>query len=275
MTISSPKNEKVKRLVRLRDRKAREEEKTAVIEGYRALSRAIGAGVGIIEVYFCPALFLGENEDKLVDAARRQGATIFETTPEVFAKFAYRDRPEGLLATIPVKEHPIEKIPVRSDGSYLVVESIEKPGNLGSMLRSADATATDGVVVCERRTDIYNPNVITASTGAIFSVPIAEDCRENVFSWLRRNNIRIVAASPHAEKIYSDEDMRGAVAIVVGSEQCGLDHFWDTHSDSLVSIPMLGMADSLNVAVSATLLMYEAARQKKWRKSRQSKKEIA
>ncbi|HPN83708.1 MAG TPA: RNA methyltransferase [Victivallales bacterium] len=267
MIITSSKNERIKRLVRLRSRKGRDEEKTALIEGYRALSRALETGVEVKEIYFCPSLFLGENEHKILSAGSSRGAELFETTPEVFAKFAYRDRPEGLVATIPTRDHNINEIPLSANATYLVLEGIEKPGNLGSILRSADATGVSGVIVCEKRTDIYNPNVITASTGAIFTVPLAESSRENTYKWLRSNNIRIIATTPHTKKIYSDENLLGAVALLLGSEQCGLDPFWLENADSKVRIPMLGMADSLNVSVSATLMMYEAAKQKNWKTS--------
>jgi TrmH family RNA methyltransferase len=270
MLITSPKNEKVKRLVRLKDRKGRDEEKTAIIEGYRAISRALDAGLDLKELYFCPSLFLGENENKLIAISKDRNAEIFETTEEVFAKFAYRDRPEGLVATIQIREHKLSDIKICDNGTYLIVEGIEKPGNLGSILRSADASGVSAVIICEKRTDIYNPNVITASTGTIFSVPLAEDSKENVFNWLKQNGIRIVATTPHTRKIYSDENFTGANAILVGSEQCGLSSYWIEKADTHIRIPMLGKADSLNVAVSATLILYELARQKGWHKPRKS-----
>lgn len=264
--ISSVKNEKIKRLVRLRDKKGRETERCSIIEGYRLLSRAIENHIKINELYYCPQLFLGTNEFNLIAKAEKTGAEIYQVTANVFAKFAYRDRPEGLAAVIPIKEHSLSSLKIRDDSTFLVLESIEKPGNLGSMLRSADAAAADAVLICEKRTDIYNPNVITASTGTLFTVPIGESSKDDVFNWLINNKVKIIIASPHASKIFTEVNMSGRIAIVIGSEQCGLDEFWLQRADEKLVIPMLGMADSLNAATAATILLYEAARQKKWRK---------
>ncbi|HOK04222.1 MAG TPA: RNA methyltransferase [Victivallales bacterium] len=252
----------------MREKKGRDKEKCTLIEGFRLLSRALECNVPILELYFCRKFFLGENEDKLISMAQLRGAKIFETNSNVFRKFAYRDRPEGLAAIIPIKQHSLKSFIPHENATYLVLQSLEKPGNLGSILRTADGAGVDGVIICEKRTDIYNPNVLTASTGAIFTVPIAEDLSENICKWLRKNKIKIVITSPHAKKKYTDENMTGSIAIVIGSEQCGLDKFWFKHADSEVYIPMLGMADSLNAAISASILLYEIARQKEWRKAK-------
>ena len=159
----------------------------------------------------------------------------------------------------------LESIPVKPNGLYLVAETIEKPGNLGSILRSADAVNATGVIVCNRQTDIFNPNVIRASTGAIFSVPLAETSSEEAVAWLRANGIKSLAATPHTDKIYTETDMTGPIAIVVGAEQYGLSDYWMNEADLQVVIPMLGKMDSLNVATAATLLLYEAARQRNWK----------
>jgi len=266
MLITSLQNEKIKRLVRLREKKWREQEKCTLIEGYRLLSRALEYDVPVLELYFCRDFFLGKNEDKLISKAESKGTRIFETTSNVFTKFAYRDRPEGLAAIIPIREHNLNTFVINKNSTYLVLQSLEKPGNLGAILRTADAAGVSGVIICEKRTDIYNPNVLTASTGAVFTVPIAEDSSKNIYNWLKKNKVKIVIASPHAEKKYTDEDMDGNIAIVIGSEQYGLDRFWFEHADSKVYIPMLGMADSLNAAISSAVLLYEVARQKNWSK---------
>ena len=175
---------------------------------------------------------------------------------------AYRDRPEGLLAITKMRRHTLADLPYRPDGLYLVAETIEKPGNLGSMLRSADAVGATGMIVCGHGTDIYNPNVIRASTGALFSMPLAEAENEEVYNWLREHHIRILAATPHTDQRYTDTDMTCGVAIVVGAEQTGLTDFWLTRADLPVVIPMLGKIDSLNVAAATTILLYEAVRQR-------------
>ena len=179
---------------------------------------------------------------------------------------AYRDRPEGLIAIARMKEHRLSDMPRKPRGLYLVAEAVEKPGNLGSILRSADAAGADGLIVCDKRTDIYNPNVIRASTGALFSVPLAEASPEEAAAWLGELGIRTLAATPHTESLYTDVDLSGGVAIVVGAEQYGLSSFWLDKADFKVRIPMLGKADSLNVATAATILLYEAARQRGWRR---------
>ncbi|MCX8107869.1 MAG: RNA methyltransferase [Verrucomicrobiae bacterium] len=144
----------------------------------------------------------------------------------------------------------------------LIAEAVEKPGNLGTILRSADATGVAVVLVCDPCTDINNPNVVRARIGTLFSVPVVETTSDRALDWLRRNNLKIVATSPHAEKKYSDEDLRGSIAIVVGTEQYGLSRTWLEVADVQVRIPMLGQADSLNVATATTILLYEAVRQR-------------
>ena len=144
----------------------------------------------------------------------------------------------------------------------VVAEAIEKPGNLGTILRSSDATGVDGLIVCDRCTDIHNPNVVRASVGTLFTIPVVEAAGEETFRWLKKNNIAIVAATPHAEKLYTEVDMNRALAIAVGTEQLGLSELWMKHADIQVRIPMHGVADSLNVATATTLLLYEALRQR-------------
>ncbi|MFA6999034.1 MAG: RNA methyltransferase, partial [Victivallaceae bacterium] len=182
-----------------------------------------------------------------------------------------RERPEGLVATAVMKSHTLENIPVKKNGFYLIAESIEKPGNLGSMLRSADAAGVDGLIICDKGTDLYNPNVIRASTGALFCVPLAETDSVTALNWLRANDIKILSATPHSEFNYSEFDFTGGVAIVVGREQTGLTEFWLEQADLKVKIPMLGKIDSLNVSSAATILLYEVARQRHWQKPEWSK----
>ena len=217
MKLSSVKNPRVQHAYALRERKQRETERLTVLEGYRELSRAMDAGVKLSECFFCPEMFLGSNEAALLERAQGQGAELFETTPEVLTKLAYRDRPEGLIAVSAIRSHTLAEMPAKKDGLYLVAETIEKPGNLGSLLRSADAAGATGVIVCDKRTDIYNPNVIRASTGAIFSMPLAETSSEEAHKWLKSLGIAILSATPHATAVHSDSDMKQGVAIVVGA----------------------------------------------------------
>ena len=260
--ITSAHNEAVKHLVRLRDRRDRDREKVTLLEGYRELTRAEEYGMELTECFFSPEYFLGSNEMPLLERLASRGVPVRQLAPQLLRKIAYRDRPEGLLAVMRMKEHTLAAMPAPPGGLYLVAETIEKPGNLGSMLRSADAVNATGVIICGHGTDIYNPNVIRASTGALFSMPLAEDSNEKVCEWLHARGIAIVSATPHVEECYCDVDMTKAVAIVVGAEQTGLTDFWLERSDINVRIPMLGRIDSLNVASAATILLYEAARQR-------------
>jgi len=266
--LTSAKNPKIKHAFGLRNRRERDAEGVTLLEGYRELSRALDAGIQIIETYHSPEMYLGENEGDLIRRLAEKGSDIFACTPEIITKLAYRDRPEGLIAVAKMTRKTLNDIPAKKDGLYLVAETIEKPGNLGSILRSADAAGVTAVIVCDKQTDIYNPNVIRASTGAIFSVPLAEASSAETLEWLQNLGIHTLAATPHTDKRHTDADMSSGVAIIVGAEQHGLSSFWMDSADLKVVIPMLGKMDSLNVATAATILLYEAARQRNWKISR-------
>ncbi|MEY2877854.1 MAG: hypothetical protein RLZZ15_234 [Verrucomicrobiota bacterium] len=261
--ISSLQNPRVKQLVRLRDRRPRDEAGVFLVEGYREIRRALEKGVALAEIYFSPAWFLGENEPALIAQAAAAGAQAFELTQEAFAKVAYRERPDGLLAVAPQWHRTLDALVLPPAPLLLVVEAIEKPGNLGTILRSADAAGCDAVIVCDPVTDIFNPNVVRASTGVLFSVPLVVAESAPVRDWLRAKNIRAVATTPAAETTYSDADLRGPLAIVMGSEQYGLSEFWLKHCDLPVRIPMAGQADSLNVAMATIITLFEAVRQRR------------
>ena len=265
LAITSLKNDRVKNIVKLRERRHRDRQKLMLIEGYRSISRAFAAGVIATEAYFCRDFFLGENEIPLLEELEKAGAQLFEVSRPVFEKFSYRDRPEGLLIVAPYGSHSLEKIPQVENPLLVVAQSIEKPGNLGTIIRSADGTGADGLILCDRCTDLYNPNVITASTGIMFGLPIADASTEECLQYLKQHEITILSATPHAEKNYTDVDMTGPVAIIVGAEQYGLTEEWMQESSVNVRIPMMGNADSLNVATATTLLLYEALRQRQLR----------
>ena len=184
-------------------------------------------------------------------------------TTSLVAKVAYRERPDGLLAVAPQWQRSLGDLALPANPFVLVVEAIEKPGNLGTILRSADAAGCDAVIVCDPVTDIFNPNVVRASTGVLFSVPLVVEESARVLSWLRQKNVRTVATTPAATQIYSDADLRGPLAIVMGSEQYGLSEFWLKNADLPVRIPMAGQADSLNVAMATIITLFEAVRQRR------------
>jgi TrmH family RNA methyltransferase len=248
MILTSLQNDLVKEVVRLRQRSHRDEAGLVLVEGYRELLRALDNGHPPVRLFTCPALFLGVNEPALIARCQAAGAELFECSAPVFEKMAYRDRPEGLLALAPQLDCRLEHLALPERPLILVAEAIEKPGNLGTLLRSADAAGAHAVIVADPRTDVHNPNVVRASTGMLFAVPLAVADTAQVLAWLRERKIRILAATPHTDAVYTDVDMTQGVAIVVGTEQVGLSDEWMQAADLKVRIPMLGKADSLNVA---------------------------
>lgn len=262
-TLTSLQNPRVKHVVRLRDRQGRDEAGELLIEGTRALRRALDCGYRPHTVYFCADLFQEEDEEVLLADAAAAGATLWATSAAVLRKMAYRSQPEGMIGVGPQLTVRLDEMRLSDRPLLVVAAAIEKPGNLGAILRSADAVGADGVIVCDGGTDIHNPNVVWASTGTIFSVPIAEVSFGEALAWLHNQNIKVLAATPHADVEYTEVDLRSPVAIVVGSEQVGLGRTWLDAADLCVCIPMLGQADSLNVAMATTILLYEALRQRR------------
>lgn len=274
--ITSLQNPRVKAAARLRDRRDRDRDGRFLIEGYRETLRAVGAALPLDELFFCPEHFLGANERPLIERAREScGARPVEVAAHVFEKLSYRDRPDGILAVAPIPSWGLETLDARiaaraaSRGGeaavaplVLVVQAIEKPGNLGTMLRTADAAGVTAAIVCDRATDLWNPNVVRASVGTLFTVPVAEGESAAVRQWLRARGIRLVATSPDAELLHSDADLACPTALVIGSEQYGLDAAWLAECDERVRIPMRGEADSLNAAISAAVVLFEALRQR-------------
>lgn len=262
MTISSLQNGRVKDMVKLRHRANRDERRLLIIEGYRELKRALDNRHQPVSLFYCRDFFLGHNEPDLIHRCRKAGAECFSCTPTVFRKMAYRDRPEGLLAAAPYIQSSMADLKLSSAPLILVAEAIEKPGNLGTLLRSADAVGADAVVVCDQCTDIHNPNVVRASLGTLFTLPIIEASSREAMDWFHARGIRIVAATPHADMDYTRAKLTPGIAIVVGAEQIGLSRLWMSAADLKVRIPMRGQADSLNVVAAATILLFEARRQR-------------
>ena len=261
--LASPSNPKVKHVVRLRSCSVRAETGEMIVEGYRECRRALDAGYRPNAIFFCPELYLKrENEPALVAECENRGAALFPCSKPAFLKMAYRDRPDGLLMVGPHVSRRLEDIVLPPNPLVIVTEAIEKPGNLGTILRSADAANAAAVIVCDRTTDVHNPNVVRASTGTLFTVPVVETSSDEALAWLKAHGFRILAATPHAEKMHFDVDLTGGVAIAVGAEQYGLTAKWMDAADIRVRIPMLGVADSLNVSAATTILVYEAVRQR-------------
>jgi TrmH family RNA methyltransferase len=180
----------------------------------------------------------------------------------VFEKMSYRENPDGWLAVFPIPQTSLNDLKLSESPLIIVAESVEKPGNLGAILRTADAAHVDALLVCDPRVDVWNPNVVRASRGAVFSVPVVESDNESALKWLNAHNIHVLAATPSADELYFNLNLREAVAIAVGTEDQGLSEFWMSAADVKVKIPMMGNVNSLNVSVSTALILYEAVRQK-------------
>lgn len=261
--ITSVQNPKFKQALKLSERKERNDTGLFLIEGYRELLRAVEGRVEALLLFICPELFLGSNESALIGAFQARGAQIYSLTEPLFRKLSYRDRPDGLVAVARQMGGVLSDLKICSKTPFfLIAEAIEKPGNLGTLLRSADAAGVDGVIVCDRCTDIYNPNVVRASVGTLFTVPVIEADSKSVLHWLKAQGILVVASTPAAEMEFTVADLSQPVAIAVGTEQVGLSPLWMEAADICVRIPMRGVADSLNVATAATLLLYEVVRQR-------------
>lgn len=261
--IVSTSNPKIKHVVKLRSCSFRNETGEMIVEGYRECRRALDRGYRPRAIFHAPELYLkNENEPALVRDATAAGAEEFRCSKAAFLKMAYRERPDGLLMTGPHVSIRLDDLQLPPNALVVVTEAIEKPGNLGTILRSADAAHASAVIVCDRTTDIHNPNVVRASTGTLFSVPVVEASSEETLSWLKARGFDILAATPHAEALHTDVNLAGNTAIAVGAEQYGLSALWMNAATLRVRIPMLGMADSLNVSAAATILLFEAQRQR-------------
>lgn len=266
LLITSTQNPRVKQAVRLREKRERDRSGAFLIEGYRELHRALEGGASLTTLFFAPDHFLGSNEGELIAQIEARGIETIEVSADVFQKISYRDRPDGLLAIAKQTRRTLEdlKALLSSDRPpFLVIaEAIEKPGNLGSILRSSDAAGVNALIVCDRCTDIFNPNVVRASVGTLFTVPVIEATSEETIAFLKQEGIDIVATCPDAQQTFTKTPLTGPVAIAMGTEQLGLSEQWMDQADLHVSIPMRGIADSLNVAAATTLVLYEVLRQR-------------
>ena len=259
--ITSVRNPRVKEVVKLRDRRHRDRQRRFVVEGTRELSCATDSGLALATLYYCEEL-LADGGRRVVDRVAATEADCQPTSRAVFEKMSYRRTPDGILAVAPTPDLRLERLPAADDAVWLIAAGIEKPGNLGAMLRSADAAGVAGVVVADTATDVFNPNVVRASLGTLFTVPVAVATVMAVRRWLETRGIRTVAASPDAPLAYYEANLRGDVAIIVGSEHTGLDAVWTNSPGQSVRIPMHGRADSINAAMAAAVLLFEACRQR-------------
>ena len=266
--ISSLQNTKVKQLVALQQKSSeRRKQGVFVVEGIRELQHCLNAGYTINSIFFCPEL----TDTGALSSLLSESIASYEVSPEVYEKIAYRGSTEGVIATVQSKQLALKDLHLSKQPLLIVLESVEKPGNLGAILRSADAASADAVIICDPLTDLYNPNLIRSSIGAIFSVPCIACSSDDCINFLKQNNINILTAQLQDSKLYYDTDMTCGTAIIMGTESTGLTDVWRKAADAHIRIPMLGQLDSLNVSVSAAILLFEAVRQRKIETSQSSK----
>ncbi len=259
-TITSAQNPKIRTLLALQEKsKERRKNGLFVVEGRRELLHCVEAGYKPHTIFFCPEIISTGDFDEIADKC---DCNYIEIPQHLYDKVAYRGGTEGVIAELHCKEMSLDALNLKENPLVVVLESVEKPGNLGAVLRSADASGVDAVIVCDPLTDMYNPNLIRSSIGAIFTVPAAAATSEETIAWLKTKGIKIYTAQLQDSEWYYDTDMKGGTAIVMGTEATGLTDCWRKAADAHIKIPMLGKLDSLNVSVSAAILMFEAVRQR-------------
>ena len=255
--ITSLQNGMIKTLRGLREARERRETGLTIIDGAREIRRAFDAGIILDKVFYVK----GRQED-LLHELKSQKIECVEVSDQVMEKLAYGERHEGIIAKAQTPSFALNDLKLSLKPLVVVLESLEKPGNLGAILRTCDGVGVEAVLVCDARTDIYNPNVIRSSTGIVFSLPVLGAGHEEIFAFLKSKKIRICAGTPAARDVYTGADFKGALALVLGTEDQGLSDFWLKAAEMKVKIPMNGRADSLNVSISAAIILYEALRQR-------------
>ncbi len=269
-TITSLQNPRVKEAVKLRDRKGREQQGRILIEGVREIGRALEAGVEITEAFICePLCSDAPAAELLAELRQRKEIFLLSVSEQVMAKLSFGERKEGLIAIARPPQKSLDDLAAaknvkkeRAPPHFAVVEGVEKPGNLGAILRTADAAGVSGLIVANSGTDLFNPNAIRASLGAIFTVPVCSATNAEALAWLRKQKLRIFATRVEAALPYSDADFTAPAAIVLGSEAHGLSPLWTATDITPISLPMLGSVDSLNLSATAAVLFYESLRQR-------------
>jgi TrmH family RNA methyltransferase len=265
--ITSLTNPRIKAAVRLRDRRERDATGRTIVDGIRELSRSLDAAVELETVFVAPDLIRTPEAETLVARAGRSGM-IVEVSAEVLGKLAFGDRSDGVVAIVRTPSTSLDDLVLSHDPLVVVVESVEKPGNLGAIVRSADGAGASAVIAASALTDVFNPNAIRASLGTIFALPIGAAGSAETLAWLIDHGFQPVAAVVDAPTSYTDVDLSGPTALVLGNEASGLGGIWRDPRVVPVSLPMAGVADSLNVSTAAAILLYEAVRQRAARRDR-------
>ena len=293
-TITSAQNPKIKNLLLLQEKsRARREQGLFVVEGRRELEHCIEAGYSVRTIFVCPEIFgsiadegtvsiiasaslrplprpsaagpsllSGRGWPEILDTVPSSAEAVIEIPESLYRKVAYRESTEGIIAEVEYKERTLSDLNLPENPLIMVLEAVEKPGNLGAVLRSADAAGADAVLICDPLTDLYNPNLIRASIGAVFTVPTVACSSEDAIAFLQSRGIQILTAQLQDSSLYYDVDMRRGTALVMGTESTGLTDVWRRAASAHIRIPMLGRLDSLNVSVSAAILLFEAVRQR-------------
>jgi RNA methyltransferase, TrmH family len=258
MRITSSQNPRIKEIKALKKAAKRRKDDLIIIEGHHEIAIALASGLAIESLYHCPEL-AGDNALSTLKAGQ---SPVYELTPELFAQIAYREHPDGFLALAKAPRLDLSDLRLSANPLLIVVEGLEKPGNLGAIMRTADAAGVDAVILADPRTDIFNPNAIRASLGTVFSVPSVQCSTRKAIEWLREKNIRVFAACLESSENYIKLDYTCPAAIVIGTEHEGLSRAWLDASDAKIKISMLGRNDSLNASVTAAVLVFEAKRQR-------------
>ena len=262
MYLSNPKNPRIKEVQKLDKAAFRKETGLFVVEGLREINLSVKAGYEIEQVFICEQMIRQSEDYNVLFLDDLEQSKLYDVSPEAYDALAYRGSTEGIVAVLKQKEHLLSDLVLPQNPLLLVFEGVEKPGNLGAMLRTADAVGVDAVLLCDMATDLYNPNVIRSGIGTVFTNKIAVDSTGNIIDFLKHHKIKTYAASLQAEKIYYEFDYKKPTAFVVGEEANGLSELWQSNASEKLIIPMNGIIDSLNVSVSAAVLLYEALRQR-------------
>ena len=261
-TLSSAQNPRIKRLLLLQQKSSeRRRQGLFVVEGERELSHCIEAGFRVETIFYQPQLLAG-GDGPVAELLCSQPDACFAVSPSLYGRIAYRGTTEGVVAEVRARERSLSDLHLPENPLLVVLEGVEKPGNVGAVLRSADAAGADAVILCDALTDVYNPNLIRSSIGAIFTVPCVACTSDECIAFLKERRIQILTAQLQDSHLYYDTDMRRATALVMGTEATGLTQSWREAADSHIRIPMLGQLDSLNVSVSTAILLFEAVRQR-------------
>jgi len=261
LQISSIQNPGIKNLIQLKEKsRSRKQQNLFIIEGQREIARAKESGFRFESCYFCPEI-LSTDSREVINSLDKE-VRMFKVSQKVYSKIAYRENVDGMVVTAFMRNSGLDDLQLKENPLILILESVEKPGNLGAILRTADAAGLDAVIICDPQTDIYNPNVVRSSLGCLFSIQIVNCESKEAILFMKKKSIKIYAAALQNALLYHDQDFTGGSAFVMGSEADGLTEIWRKNADFIIQIPMAGIGDSLNVSVSAAVLVFEALRQR-------------